>query len=118
MSAGSLIGRDRLRARPERSLVRRQLEHLGHAGRAALAGHIGRDIEQAGTGFWTRGSHYRIAPSLFSSYLPLKRGRAGWGSAADKLAQASPPRTPTARCARYPPHSGGGSAKITAPYSG
>src|SRR5580692_2801690 len=28
-------------------------------------------------------------------YPPPERGRAGWGSAAEKLAQASPPRTPT-----------------------
>ena len=67
MIGGGLVGRDRARARPERRLVRRQLEYLGHARCAALAGHIGRDIEHAGPGFWTRGSHYSSESSLFFS---------------------------------------------------
>ena len=58
MIGARLIGRDRARARPERRLVRRQLEHFGHARRAALAGHIGLDIEHAGPGLGTHRSHY------------------------------------------------------------
>ena len=43
------VGLDRLRARAERRLVRRELEDLRDAGRAALARHIGLDVEHAGT---------------------------------------------------------------------
>ena len=74
-SATDLIGRDRARARPERRLVRRQLEHLGDARRAALAGHIGLDIEHAGPGLGTHRSHRLL--SLFS----LSRHPSGGGSA-------------------------------------
>ena len=59
---GGLIGRDRLRARPERRLVRRQFYHLGHARRAAFTGHIGLDLEHAGPGLRTRCRHYFLTP--------------------------------------------------------
>jgi hypothetical protein len=36
-----------------------------------------------------------IGKHIFFIFPPPERGRAGWGSAAEKLAQASPPRTPT-----------------------
>src|ERR1700682_6831682 len=88
MSAGSLIGRDRLRARPERRLVRRQLEYLGHAGRAALAGHIRRDIEQAGTGLWTRGSHYQPQSTSIHCHAP-PTGPARSGGADDTLGRGT-----------------------------
>src|SRR5580700_954022 len=106
MSAGSLIGRDRARARPERRLVGRQLEHLGHAGRAALTGHIGRDIEQAGTGFWTRGSHYLIAPSLHLLFLPLKGGGQGGGPRPRSLRKRRRRGPPPASFARSSPFQG------------
>src|SRR5580693_8360497 len=111
MIGGGLVGRDRARARPERRLVRRQLEYLGHARCAALAGHIGRNIEHAGPGFWTRGGHYLGAPN-FSTFPPPERGRAGWGSAAEKLAQASPPRTPTCELRSLPPPFRGRSVRM------
>ncbi len=50
MRGDGLIGRDRARARAERRLVRRQLEYFGDARGAALAGHIGLDVEHAGPG--------------------------------------------------------------------
>ena len=58
--ADGLVGRDRLRARPERRLVRRQLEHLRDARRAALARHIGLDIEHAGSRLGTHGRHCEL----------------------------------------------------------
>ncbi len=52
MAGDGLVGRDRLRTRPERRLVGGQLVHLGDARRAALAGNIGLDLEHAGTRGW------------------------------------------------------------------
>jgi hypothetical protein len=48
MLADRLVGLDRLRARAERRLVGGELEDLRDAGRAALARHIGLDLEHAG----------------------------------------------------------------------
>ena len=73
MLADRVVGRDRLRARPERRLVGRQLEDLGDARRAALAGHIGVDVEHAGARLRTRGgiiapqSAQRLADGSFSA---------------------------------------------------
>ena len=118
MIGGGLVGRDRARARPERRLVRRQLEYLGHARRAALAGHIGRDIEHAGTGFWTRGSHYPIAPGLPLLFLPLKGGGQGGGSRPKSLRKRRR-RGPPPGSLRSPSSPFQGEiSEITAPYSG
>src|SRR5258707_15887 len=51
------VGSERLRARPERGLVRGELEHARDAGRRALARHIGVDIEHAGSRLRAQGGH-------------------------------------------------------------
>src|SRR5262249_56337731 len=67
-----VIGGDRLRARPERGFVRRELEHAGDAGCLALARNVGIDREHAGTRLRTlQGGHFTL------------RGLTGrWGAAA------------------------------------
>src|SRR5271155_577385 len=70
MRGGGLVDRDDARTRPERRFVRRQLEHFGGAWRAALAGHVGLDVEHAGPGFWTQCTHYPRTPNLLL-VLPL-----------------------------------------------
>ena len=72
MRADGLISRDGARARSEWRLVRRQLVYLGDAGRAALAGHVGLDVEHAGAGLGARHSHRKSL--VFRIRLPAKRG--------------------------------------------
>ncbi len=47
--AGYAIGRDRIRARPQRRLVGGKLEHLGDAKRGALARNVRGNLEHAGS---------------------------------------------------------------------
>src|SRR6185437_13504312 len=57
--AGLVVGGDRMRARAQRRLVGRELEHLGDAGRAALARDVRGNVEHAGARLRTVG-HGRI----------------------------------------------------------
>ena len=76
MLGDRLIGRDRLRARAERRLVRRELEHPRDAGRRALARHVGLDVEHAGARLRTlRQRTFMSAPEQISQRLSA-RGRA------------------------------------------
>src|SRR5262245_29570496 len=88
MLGDRLVGGDRLRAGAERRLVRRQLEHLGDAGRRTLARYIGVDGEHAGTGLRTlqdghvglriRGWSAPAAPLAPPPYSGLRGCRREW----------------------------------------
>ena len=60
--AHGLVRGDRARTGPERRLVGRQLEYLGDAAGAALAGHVGLDFEHAGPGLGIH-AHLWFLPS-------------------------------------------------------
>src|SRR5262249_6351311 len=73
------VSLDGVRARSERRLVGRQLEHLRHARRAALARDIRIDIEHAGTRLGIHAHRLSlVAPSRGGLYLEGTVWRLAW----------------------------------------
>ena len=95
-----LIGLDRLRARPERRLVGGQLEDLRDARRAALAGHIGVDLEHAGARLRALGRGHRVISGGSSAcrsgraLSPSRRHGIAGRVAADEGRWSAPTRRP------------------------
>ena len=85
-AGGGTIGLDRRRARSERRLVRRELVEPGAARRGGAAGHIGGDIEDAGTrGRLSRDGGHEVASAAHGA--PIERRGAGIeGDAAEDAA--------------------------------